>query len=92
METITIETQAFYKLIEEVVARMKKESDAIQRNKWITSNETMSMLGVKTETTLKRLRDAGEIRFSQPDKRIRLYDRDSIETFIENHANKTPQD
>ena len=90
METITIETQAFYKLIKEVVATVKNELEAMRNSEWITTNDAMSMLGIRTETILKRLRDEGKIRFSQPDKKIKLYNRDSIIAFIEKHANKMP--
>jgi hypothetical protein len=46
-------------------------------------------LRIKSKTTLQKFRDEGKIRFSQPEPRILLYDRDSIEAFIEKHAKDT---
>lgn len=55
-------------------------------SKWIDGEEAMLKLKIKSTTTLQRLRDEGKIRFSQPQKKIILYDRDSINDYIEKHA------
>jgi len=68
-----LETEAFYSLIEEVVSRIR-EKDNLQHDKWVQSQEVMEMLGIKSKSTLQKLRDEGKIRFSQPQKRIILYD------------------
>ena len=46
----------------------------------------MEILGIKSKGTLQKLRDEGKIRFSQPEKKIILYDRESIEQYLEKHA------
>jgi len=46
----------------------------------------MELLGVKSKTTLQKLRDEGSIRFSQPQKKIILYDRDSVMDYLDKHA------
>jgi len=38
---------------------------------------------------LQKLRDTGSIRFSQPEKRIILYDIDSIYAYLEKHTKET---
>ncbi len=42
----------------------------------------------QTEKDLK-LRDEGKIRFSQPEKKIILYDLDSIHAYLNHHAKST---
>jgi len=85
MEVIILETEAFYSLIEEVVKRLK-DNDADSQDKWIQTPESMKLLGIKSKTTLQKLRDQGRIRFAQPQKKIILYDRDSIMEYLDRHA------
>ena len=89
MDVICLETEAFYALVEEVVARIR-EKDEIEEDKWIVGDQVMEMLGIKSRATLQKLRDQGKIRFSQPpQKRIILYDRESVMKYIETHVNET---
>jgi Helix-turn-helix domain len=85
MEVICLEDAAFYSLIEQVVARL---STAItnEKEKWINEEQAMSLLNVKSKTTMQKLRDEGKIRFSQPQKKIILYDRESIMGYLEKNA------
>jgi len=46
----------------------------------------MEILGIKSKGTLQKLRDEGKIRFSQPEKKIILYDRESIDQYLEKHV------
>ena len=88
MNVIHMEEEAFYKLIEEVVARLSAQHNApVER--WIDGEEAMKKLGIKSTTTLQTYRDEGKIRFSQPSKKIILYDRFSIDEFIEQNAKDT---
>jgi predicted DNA-binding transcriptional regulator AlpA len=88
MQVICLEEEAFYELVEEVVRRvLKKNIDNKQHGeKWISDKQAMGLLGIKSKTTLQKLRDSGQIRFSQPEKRIIRYDRNSIEQYLEKHA------
>ena len=88
MEVICLETEAFYTLVEEVVKRLK-DNQSDQQDKWIQVTEAMKLLGIKSKTTLQKLRDEGSIRFAQPQKKIILYDRDSILEYLEKHAKET---
>jgi len=88
MEVICLESDAFYALVEEVVSRIR-EKDDIKADKWIQADEVMELLGIKSKSTLQVIRDEGKIRFSQPHKRLILYDRDSVLEYIESHAKKT---
>ena len=52
MNVIHMEEEAFYKLIEEVVARLSAEHNApIER--WIDGEEALKMLKIKSTTTLQ---------------------------------------
>lgn len=88
MNVICLQDDAFYALIDEVVARIR-EKQGIQQDKWISAEEAMQKLRISSKTTLQKLRDEGKIRFSQPEKKIILYDVDSIYNYLENHARET---
>jgi hypothetical protein len=87
MEVICLEETAFYNLIEQVVHRLKKEGRE-EKQKWISDESAMSLLNIKSKTTLQKLRDEGKIRFSQPQKKIILYDRESIDLYLEKNVPK----
>ena len=88
LNIICLESEAFYALVEEVVDRMKEKSD-VQHDKWISDEEAMQILRITSRTTLQKLRDEGNIRFSQPTCKLILYDRDSILQYLETHAKDT---
>jgi hypothetical protein len=86
MEVICLEDEAFYALIDRVVSRIK-EKEGIKEDKWISTEEAMAKLRIKSKTTLQKLRDEGKIRFSQPEKKIILYDLQSIYSYLDQNAN-----
>lgn len=88
MEVIMFEKESFYKLIREIVERIKAEHN-ITEDRWIPASEVMKLLNIKSPTTLQKLRDSGAIRFSQPEKKIILYDRQSILKYLERNAKQT---
>jgi len=88
MEVICLEDKAFYALVERVVEQLKTKQD-ITADKWISGEEAMKTLRITSKTTLQKLRDEGKIRFSQPEKKIILYDRDSIFAYLNNHTRET---
>jgi Helix-turn-helix domain len=88
MQVICLEEEAFYALVETVVSRLKEQS-GVTHDRWISDDEAMRLLNIKSKTTLQKLRDEGKIRFTQPQKKIILYDRDSINQYLEQHARET---
>ena len=88
MEVICLQDEAFYQLIEEVVDRLKEKKN-ITQDKWITPERAMELLNIKSKTTLQKLRDEGSITFTQPQKKIILYDYDSIMKYLGNHIQKS---
>ncbi len=89
MEVICLQDEAFYALIEKVVARLKEEQSDKAKDRWIDGHEAMKMLRISSTTTLQKYRDEGKIRFSQPSRRIIVYDRYSIEEYLEKNARET---
>ena len=85
MEIICLEEEAFYALIEKVVSQLK-EKHQVNVDKWVSASEAMSILRIKSKTTLQKLRDEGKVRFSQPEKKIILYDSDSLIDFLEKNS------
>lgn len=88
MEVICLEDTAFYVLVEQVVLRIR-EKQGVKEEKWISAGEAMKKLRITSKTTLQKLRDEGKIRFSQPEKKIILYDVESIYAYLENHVKET---
>ncbi|GCC49839.1 DNA-binding protein [Chryseotalea sanaruensis] len=88
MQVICLEEDAFYALVEQVVTRLKdKKGNSF--DKWVSDEEAMRLLNIKSKTTMQKLRDEGKIRFTQPQKKIILYDRESLDLFLEQNARET---
>ena len=68
-------------LLQRLLARQKVEME-----RWIDTENAMKKLGITSNTTLQKYRDEGKIRFSQPSRKIILYDRFSIDEFLERNA------
>lgn len=85
MEVICLGDEAFYALIDKVVSRIK-DKERIKEDKWISPEEAMAKLRIKSKTTLQKLRDEGKIRFSQPERKIILYNSESLNEYLEKHS------
>jgi len=88
MEVICLHDEAFYELVEQVVERMK-EKHKLPKEKWVSQERAMEILNVKSRTTIQKLRDTGAISYTQPQKKIILYDYDSIMSYLETHRKST---
>jgi Helix-turn-helix domain len=88
MQVICLQDTAFYALVEEVVDKINAKQN-IQTDKWISAEEAMGKLRITSNTTLQRLRDEGEIRFTHPMKKVILYCAKSIDEYLEKHAKNT---
>lgn len=88
MQVICLQDEAFYALIDRVIERLQEKQGG-KPDKWISGEETMKMLRITSKTTLQKLRDEGKVRFSQPEKKIILYDVDSIHDYLNKHAKST---
>ena len=87
MQVICLEEPAFYSLIDHVVSYIKTKHE-IKEDKWISGEEAMKLLHITSKTTLQKFRDEGRIRFFLADRKIILYDRDSISEYLEKNAKR----
>ncbi len=87
-EVICIESPALKLLVQTVVEQLRKEHPQAA-DKWISADEAKRLLGITSPTSLQRLRDEGKIRFSKTASRNIMYDRASIEAFLEGNARET---
>lgn len=86
MKLICLEYAAFYALIGKVEKRLTDGKPKTE--KWV-SGQAMQMLRITSKATLQKFRDEGKIRFSQPEKKIILYDTDLIYEFVNKNARET---
>jgi uncharacterized membrane protein YdfJ with MMPL/SSD domain len=87
MEVICLQEEAFYQLVEQVVDRIKEKHNVTQ-DKWVSPERAMEILNIKSKTTLQKLRDDGSITYTQPQKKIILYDYNSIMKYLGNYTKK----
>ncbi|MFT4969489.1 MAG: hypothetical protein ACI9O4_001236 [Chitinophagales bacterium] len=88
INVICLESQAFYELVDQVVSRLKTKNKA-EDEEWIDTEQAMVFLKISSKTTLQKLRDNGDIRFSQPMKRHILYFKPSLIEYLEKHSHST---
>lgn len=88
MEVVCIEEVAFFKLFDKVIDYVNQKY-AREDWKWIDGEEAMKRLNISSKTTLQKLRDQGKIAFSQPQPRTIVYDKTSIDTYLEHHKRQT---
>ena len=84
MEIICLESDALYDLIEKVVDRLEADRK-LPPPRWVDKEEAMELLGIKS-TSLQKLRDEGGIRYSRVLAKHFMYDRISIEEYLEKQA------
>lgn len=87
MKIYTLEEDELLALVDIVMDYMREKLKEPER--WIDGEDAMKKLGVSSPTTLQKYRDEGKIRFSQPSRKIILYDRLSIDEFLEKNARET---
>lgn len=88
LNVICLDSEAFYALIDDVVDHIKKEH-APEKERWMSDSEAMELLKISSKTTLQKYRDEGRIRYSQPSRKIILYDRVSLLEFLDENAKDT---
>ena len=88
VKVICFQDEAYYKLVETIVDRMQKANN-VQSKQWLSGEEVMDMLHIKSKTTLQELRDSGKIKFSQPEKKMILYEAASIQEYLMQNIKKT---
>ena len=88
MNVICLEDEAFHALIDKVVLRFKEQTKAVEE-KWISGEEAMYKMRITSRTNLKKLCDKGSTKYTQPEKKIILYDTDSTDDYLNKHSKDT---
>jgi hypothetical protein len=87
MQVICLEENAFFELVRQVVEKLK-ENKPVKEDDWIDGEEAMRILNCK-KTKLQELRHSGSIEYSHPSKKIILYYRPSLITYLKKHLKET---
>lgn len=87
MQVICLEEEAFYTLLDKSVEYLESKRNNAPR-KWIGEEDAAAMLNGVSKSTLQRMRNNGDIGYTQPSRKIILYDRDSINEYLDKNAKK----
>lgn len=81
----------FTKLLDSIVEYFKSNLPFSNKENeiWISADEVMRILNIKSKTTLQKLRDDGLITFSNPMRKVILYDKKSVIDYLNKHAKKS---
>jgi hypothetical protein len=86
---ICMESEAWYAMIKTAVAQIRAEDNAVKEDKWISDDKASSLLNGASKSTMQRLRDNSLIKFTQPTRKLILYDRDSIMEYLNKNTRET---
>ena len=87
MKVISIEEDAFYALINKVYDHINEQEKKLV-SPWVSPEKAMEILHIKSKTTLQKLRDKGDIIYTQPQKKIILYHFDSLLAYLDKYKSK----
>ncbi len=87
MEVVCLESEALYKLVKEVVLKLKPDFEN-HKSTWVDGQEAMAILNCG-KTKLQELRNSGEIEFTQPSRKAILYKRESLLEYLNKHKRTT---
>jgi hypothetical protein len=87
MQIICLEQKCFYELLDRVIRHIREKHNVTQ-DRWVTPQEAQRLLNVG-KTCLQTLRNEGKLAYSHPMRKVILYDRLSIESYLKNHIKRT---
>lgn len=87
MQVICLEEEAFYTLLDKSIEYLESKRENSTR-KWIGEADAVAMLDGVSKSTLQRMRNNGDIGYTQPSRKIILYDRESINQYLDKNAKK----
>ena len=94
MEVIVLDSAAFEALkqefkglVKQALAELLEEKKTEAESDWITLQDAKKLLPFKSKTSWQKIRDNGEIKFTQFGRKI-LYSRKSIYEFLNNNKIK----
>lgn len=79
---ICLNSDAFYELLDRVVEHITDTYRLERAERWISADECMELLNIRSRTTLWELKAEGKIAYSQVSRKVVLFDRRSVLEFI----------
>ncbi|MDC1162489.1 hypothetical protein OAT18_03525 [Tenacibaculum sp.] len=86
---IMISEENFLQLIEKVILHFEKLEGREAEEIWVDAEKAKKMLNLKSDTSLFKLRSEGKVEYSQPSRKVILYKRESILSYLESNSYKT---
>lgn len=74
--------------MEKVVERITEKQN-VEKDIWLTTEQAMQKLKITSKTTLQKIRGEGKIRYSQVTNKLILYDKNSIDEYLNSKAKNT---
>ena len=88
MNVICLEDRAFDALVLEIIKKVAEQLPQ-KDEAWISAQEAMMLLRIRSKTTLQKLKDQGKIKFSRVSNKLIMYDKKSIENFLRQNSEDT---
>jgi hypothetical protein len=82
-EFIIIDSEAYYKLLQETIEYVKHHTKP-QESYWMTPEQVKALLNIGT-STLQKLRNNGQIVYTQISKKTIHYERKSVMEYLQKH-------
>ncbi|HAO08003.1 MAG TPA: hypothetical protein DCQ50_13715 [Chryseobacterium sp.] len=86
IQIIQIDTLTFFQIIKQLKSLLEEKENP---KKWLTLRETKILLGIKSSTTILKLKNEGKLRYCNLTSKKILYDYDSIMEYLESKAEDT---
>lgn len=83
---LVVDQDSLRQIIEEILQSIPQQNS---EKEWLSQDEAMSFLNLKSKTSMQKIRDCSEVEFSQPMKKVILYRRSSLLAYLEKHSRKT---
>ena len=87
MEVICLDDKAYKGLIATLISQFEDKVKEISRPIWVGQEEAMKVLGVKSKTTLQKLRDENKIIYSQHQPKSIMYNYNSLLKYLADNSN-----
>lgn len=87
IRVITISEDELYQIIETIIERLQPQG-SMELPKWLSPEKTLEYLNCG-KTTLQALRNSGTVKYTQYRRSKILYEKKSLDSYLETHAKNT---
>ncbi|MET3537674.1 helix-turn-helix domain-containing protein [Chryseobacterium limigenitum] len=86
IQIIQIDTLSLFEIIKQLKPLLSEKTTP---KKWLTLKEAKTLLGIKSSTTILKLKNEGKLRYCNLTSKKILYDYDSIMEYLKSNAEDT---